>query len=206
MFQSSLCVAIQLELSSVNSWWNGWQDLRQVGGEDAILSTRRVKPLGRRRRTILGTCGTAQELRMVDAVGRMFLCAHCLEQIVLRGRCDRDRRYCDQICSSAACCNHSRVAAVDCGASLLGRLFCSLFVQSFRLDIDPSDGAKSVAGNRITGCDATRTRSHGSMFAFPLSSSIRRMCAECRRKYFRRPTGELMSGRTQNRNASATRT
>jgi hypothetical protein len=39
---------------------------------------------------------------LVDAIGRMFLCARCRETVVLCSRCDRGQRYCDQVCSRAA--------------------------------------------------------------------------------------------------------
>jgi len=42
------------------------------------------------------------EWGLVDAVGRMFLCARCREPVVLCSRCDRGQRYCDQGCSSEA--------------------------------------------------------------------------------------------------------
>ena len=38
---------------------------------------------------------------MVDAVGRLFLCARCREQVVPCSNCDRGQRYCGRTCSEA---------------------------------------------------------------------------------------------------------
>jgi hypothetical protein len=40
-------------------------------------------------------------VRLIDTVGRLFLCARCREQVVLCRRCDRSQRYCGQACSDA---------------------------------------------------------------------------------------------------------
>jgi hypothetical protein len=50
----------------------------------------------------LDGCICMVEARVVDPVGRMFLCARCREPVVLCSRCDRANRYCGDECSTEA--------------------------------------------------------------------------------------------------------
>jgi len=56
---------------------------------------------------------------MVEAAGRMFLCARCREPVVLCSRCDRGQRYCGQVCSRAARRDFQRDAGrrYQCGSA-----------------------------------------------------------------------------------------
>lgn len=60
-------------------------------------------------------------VHVIDAVGRLFLCARCREQVVLCSRCDRGQRYCGQACSDAVRRDRQRAAGQRYQCSSAGR-------------------------------------------------------------------------------------
>lgn len=64
----------------------------------------------------------SKEQRVMESVGRMFLCARCRERTVLCSRCDRGQIYCGQSCSRAARVEAQQAAGQRYQSTGIGRV------------------------------------------------------------------------------------
>jgi hypothetical protein len=146
----SRCIAVISLRWSVNAG----QEPRFYAGEDAVLAKGPMcHPLIERADNLNGRISMV-EARVVEPVGRMFLCARCRDPVVLCSRCDRGNRYCGDECSTEARSAHGRNAGRRYQAGDIGRSMHAARSRRWRLQRKAKLESRAVDERTVThhGC------------------------------------------------------